>query len=153
MISFVFHINKAFLEAADHPITIPFEHHYNLRQKVLGRIPRAGDQFPLTIHDPAGRSHAGHIYFGEAGGRNYFQVRLANALQPSYRHAISRESSARIYIGRIDGQIQVFVLNDVLQQEAAKLAIQNTEEGDRVFAAEIGKLLFKPEGPGASPAS
>ena len=68
MISFLFTVNRSFLEYPTHPVTVP-------RSRVdYAQLRREGLGPSLTIVAPTGQTVTGRLYSGIAGYGHYYQI-------------------------------------------------------------------------------
>lgn len=102
MVSFLFRVNRSFLEYAAHPITVPSSQvdYARIRSELL-----CGD---ATIVLPNGERIAGVIYCGTAGYGPYYQLRMR---QPDGESAQAFQAGdlVRVDLARRDGAIEAFL--------------------------------------------
>jgi len=146
MISFPFRVTKAFLESPDHPITIPMEHHYKLRDEgVVGKTDKVGATVAITVVLPDGRRFNGRIVHGEAGGKFYYQMRVPGEASVPLCRAFATEEFVQVVIGVVSHDVHVYLLGDRGQAYLRKFLEFKGPQAEARVLEEVGKLTRRPE--------
>ena len=70
MVIFQFTVNDSFLNVSNHPITVP-KSHVDYKEVKSQKL----EQGDLTVIYPKGERNIAHLYSGEAGYGDYYQIR------------------------------------------------------------------------------
>lgn len=134
MISFSFKLNKSFLESKGHPITIPAQHLYRLRDEgIVSKTDKAGSKTTTTIVAPDKYKYSGIIQYDEAGGSFYYQILLPNEANSLYI-ALKSEEFVQVFVVLISHTPHVFLLD-------AKMSAQIKKFTDCSGAAAEARIL------------
>lgn len=114
MIFFSQRIARAFLDAQDHPINIPVEHHYRLRSDgAVSKSDRTDARHDAIVVLPDGKRLGACIYYGEAGGRFYYQIRISPQGSLPLRRRFQNELFLHVFIVRTEYETVIYLLDEL----------------------------------------
>ena len=109
MITFLFTVNKSFLERTNHPITIPRAYNSELVSAIYGGS--GARTIPVTITPPKGRILNGEIYYGKASYGPYYQIKVLGEYPSYYFGNLKIGESILVSIAKSGQQINVKILS------------------------------------------
>ncbi len=105
MISFPFKVGKAFLEASNHPITIPQRNNTRLIEEVYQG--KGNRSIPVRITPVQGRNLNGEIYYGVSSYGPYYQIKILGNYPGYYLGDLKIGDFVFITVKRVDNIIEV----------------------------------------------
>lgn len=143
MISFNFRLSKSFHETKGHPITVPAQHLYRLRDEgAVSRVDKPGSKRAVTIVGPDGRRYDGAILYGEAGGSFFYQILMLEDAH-SLCAKLRKEETLQVCIATADQVVQVFLLDAGMSAQFGKLPMPTGPQADAKFLEALEKLTTR----------
>lgn len=113
MISFVFTVNKSFLESSNHPITVPNCAEESLIKEIYEGKGEKNQK--VEIIPPCGRPLDGHIYYGITRHHPYYQIKVLGCYPSDYFGHLKIGDSLFVEIEKKQNRIQIFMKDDPVQ--------------------------------------
>jgi hypothetical protein len=110
MISFIFRVNKSFLEYSAHPITVPNSKTKLLIKEIYGGMGERNQE--IKILPPGSRRILdGHIYYGVTNDHPYYQIKVLGSYPSDYFGHLKIGKSLLVKIEKQDNIIQVSMVS------------------------------------------